>query len=167
MLTRMHMSDDPSVTIETTITAQPDRIYELVSDLDVMSSFGTEFQSGEWSSGRPAEKGSTFLGRQKMGDDEWETTSTVVTANKGRAFAWRVGDPADDAFTAEWTLNLRSVPNGTELRYTFQHGPGPSGLRAAIENKPEDEEAMIDFRLTMLQENMVKTLEGIRRRTAR
>lgn len=163
----MHMSDEPSVTVETTITAPPERIYELVSDLDVMSSFGTEFQSGEWSSGRPGEKGSTFLGRQKMGDNEWETTSTVTTADSGRMFSWRVGDPADDAFTSEWTLSMRSVPNGTEVHYTFKHGPGPSRLRSIIEQKPDEEEAIIDFRLTMLQENMVKTLEGIRRRTAR
>ena len=109
------MSDTPSVMVETTIKAEPGRVYELVSDLDAMSSFGTEFIAGEWSSGRPGTKGSTFLGRQRLGDSEWETTSTVTVADPGRTFEWDVGDVDNE--TARWTVNLRSVPDGTEVKY--------------------------------------------------
>ncbi len=160
----MRMSDEPSVAVETLIKADGARIYELVSDLEVMASFGTEFQGGEWSSGRPGAVGSTFLGRQRMGDLEWETTSTVIAADPGKRFAWKVGDP--DNHTAIWDLGLRSVPKGTEVTYSFVHGPGPSGLRTRIDANPDRESAAIESRLAMLQENMVKTLEGIRRRTA-
>lgn len=160
----MRMSDQPSVAIETMIKADAARIYELVSDLEVMSSFGTEFVGGEWSSGRPGAAGATFLGRQRLGDLEWETTSTVTAADAAKRFAWRVGDP--DNFTADWEITLRSVPKGTELTYSFVHGPGPSGLRIRIDAAPEREEAIIEARLATLQENMVKTIEGIRRRTA-
>ncbi len=161
----MKMSDTPAVRVETVISADPDRVFEIVSDLDAMASFGTEFQAGEWVSGRPGAVGSTFRGRQRLGDSEWETTSTVTAAKPGREFSWTVGD-VDNA-TAEWTLQLRSVPNGTEVTYSFVHGPGPSGLRERIERHPDDESKFIEARLAMLQENMVKTLEGIRRRTAR
>lgn len=161
----MKMSDTPSVMVETTIKAEPGRVYELVSDLDAMSSFGTEFIAGEWSSGRPGTKGSTFLGRQRLGDSEWETTSTVTVADPGRTFEWVVGDVDNE--TARWTVNLRSVPDGTEVKYGFVHGPGPSGLRDRIEQHPDDESKFIEGRLEMLQQNMIKTLEGIRRRTAR
>lgn len=161
----MRMSDEPTVSVETTIKADPERVYELLADLDAMASFGTEFQSGRWSSGRPGTVGSTFVGRQRLGDSEWETTSTVLTADPGKEFAWVVGDP--DEPTATWTASLRSVPDGTEVRYTFVHGPGPSGLRSRIEAQPHDEEKFIEGRLSMLQQNMIKTLEGIRRRTAR
>lgn len=161
------MNDKPSVSVETTIGADPDRIYELMSDLDVMASMGTEFQAGEWSSGRPGTVGSTFLGRQRLADSEWETTSTVITADPGRAFAWRVGDPADDAYVAEWTVALRPVSAGTEVSYSFVHGPGESGLTARIAKRPDDEATLIEGRLAMLQENMVKTLEGVRRRVGR
>lgn len=158
----MRMSDEPSVAIETLIKADPERIYEIMSDLDAMATFGTEFQSGEWVSGRPGTVGSTFLGRNKLGEWEWETTSTVLEATQGKAFSWRVGDP--DNHTADWAITMRSVPNGTEVRYRFTHGPGPSGLTSRIEAHPEEEETLIEARLQMIQENMVKTLEGVRRR---
>jgi len=161
----MRMSDQPSVTVETTIKVDAQRVYELMSDLDAMASHGTEFQGGRWSSGRPGAVGSTFVGRQRVGEREWETTSTVVTADPGREFSWQVGDP--DNLTATWTVKMRSVPEGTEVRYSFVHGPGPSGLRERIEEQPHDEEKFIDARLSTLQQNMIKTLEGIRRRTAR
>lgn len=161
----MKMSDTPAVSVETVIAAEPDRVFEIVSDLDAMASFGTEFQSGEWASGRPGSVGSTFRGRQRLGDSEWETVSTVTSAKPGREFSWTVGD-VDDA-TAMWTMQLRSVPGGTEVSYSFVHGPGPSGLRDRIAAHPDDETKFIEGRLAMLQQNMVKTLEGIRRRTAR
>ena len=160
----MRMSDQPSVAVETFIKSDSERIYELISDLEVMSSFGTEFVAGEWSSGRPGEVGATFLGQQRFGDLQWETTSTVIAATPGKRFAWKVGDM--DNFTAEWGLTMRSVPKGTEIKYSFVHGPGPSGLRTRIDANPDRESAIIESRLSLLQENMVKTLEGIRRRTA-
>lgn len=161
----MKMSDSPAVSVETVIQAEADRVYEIASDLDAMASFGTEFQSGEWATGKPGSVGSTFRGRQRLGDREWETVSTVKTAKPGREFAWVVGNIEDP--TATWTMQLRSVPGGTEVSYGFVHGPGPSGLREVIAAHPDDESKFIENRLAGLQENMVKTLEGIRRRTAR
>ncbi len=156
------MSDSPSVSVQTRIRADAERIYAVASDLDAMASYGTEFQEGRWSSGRPGSVGSTFVGRQKLGDREWETTSTVTVAEPGRSFAWQVGDP--DNPTATWTLTLTPVPKATEVEYGFVHGPGNSGLRARVEEDPDQESAIIEARLLALQENMVKTLEGIRRR---
>ena len=49
----MRMSDEPSIAVETVIKADANRIYEVMSDLDAMASFGTEFQGGEWVTGRP------------------------------------------------------------------------------------------------------------------
>lgn len=161
----MRLSDQPAVAVETTIKVDPQRVYELVSDLDAMASFGTEFQSGRWNTGRPGSVGSTFLGTQRLGDTEWETTSTVTIASPGKTFAWVVGEPENP--TATWTVTMRSVPDGTEVSYSFVHGPGPSGLRARVEAQPHDEEKFIEGRLSALQQNMIKTLEGIRRRTAR
>ena len=64
----MKMSDTPAVSVQTVIEASPDRVYEIVGDLDAMASFGTEFQRGDWASGRPGEVGSTFTGRQRLGE---------------------------------------------------------------------------------------------------
>lgn len=161
----MRMSDEPSVTVETTIKVDAQRVYELMSDLDAMASFGTEFQRGQWSTGRPGAVGSTFIGNQRLGDSEWTSTSTVIVADPGREFAWVVGDV--EAPLATWRATMRSVPAGTEVRYSFVHGPGESGLTSRIAEQPHDEEKFIDARLSTIQQNMIKTLEGIRRRTAR
>lgn len=161
----MKMSETPAVSVQTVIAADAQRVYEIASDLDAMASFGTEFQGGEWVSGRPGTVGAAFTGRQRLGDAEWETTSTVRKADLGRCFEWVVGDV--DNPTAIWTLEMSEASAGTEVSYSFVHGPGPSGLKERIEKYPESEEKLIEGRLEMLQENMVKTLEGIRRRAAR
>jgi len=160
----MRMSDEPSVSVQTSVSGDAKRIYELVSDLDVMASFSTEFQGGEWVSGRPGTVGSSFVGRQKVGDREWETTSTVVQATVGSCFSWVVGDV--DAPVASWTIDLSPSGSGTEMTYSFVHGPAESGLTAAIGAAPDKESEIIEARLATLQENMVRTLEGIRRRLA-
>lgn len=158
----MRLSDSPSVTIETRIGGSADRIYDLISDLDVMASFGTEFQGGEWVSGRAGTVGSSFKGRQKLGDLEWESTSTIVAAEPGRKFAWSTGDP-DEPFTT-WTFSLVPAPRGTDVSFSFVHGPGESGLAQKVEANPDEEETIIEERLDVISKNMVTTLEGLRRR---
>lgn len=158
------MSDSPSVSVETSIAGGADRIYALVSDLDVMGSFNTEFQGGEWIGGRPATVGASFRGRQKLGEREWETTSTVVTAEPGSCFAWKVGSVGEPVAT--WTLRLSPTSSGTDVSYSFVHGPAESGLTAAVAASPDRETEIIEGRLAHLQENMIRTLEGIRRRLA-
>ena len=157
----MKMSELPTVTVETTIAAEPDEVFSHLADLDTMAGHGTEFQGGEWTKGRPGELGSTFVGRQRMGEREWESVSTVTTRETDRSFGWTVGDVDDPV--ARWTFELRRVPTGTEVSYTAVLGPGRSGLTAAIDAAPDREAQIIDRRLSGLQENMVKTLEGIRR----
>jgi hypothetical protein len=125
---------------------------------------GTEFQRGEWVSGRPAALGSKFIGYNRRNENEWSSTSKVVAAEPGRAFGWDVLVGDTDEALASWKFTLRRVPGGTEVVYTATMGPGPSGLTAVIEKRPEDEGDIIDARLKTHQENMVKTLEGIRRR---
>lgn len=160
----MRMSDQPSVTIETVIDAPADTLYALASDLDVLGSFGTEFEGGEWLTGTPATEGATFLGRQRNGDRSWESTSTVTAARPGREFEWKVGLDDDGEAMATWRFGFRTVPDGTEVQYSVVLGSLPSGLTTLIDRNPGSEAEIIDKRLQLFQENMVKTLEGIRRR---
>ena len=44
-------------------------------------------------------------------------------------------------------------------------GPGASGVTRWIEADPDNEEAIIDSRLTFQAENMMRTLEGVKELT--
>jgi uncharacterized membrane protein len=103
------------VEVRTWIDAPCDRVWELVSDVELMPAMSSELQSVEWLDGanRPA-AGARFIGRNKhqaMG--EWETTSHVVEFEPGRVFGWAVGDPASPS--ALWRFRLESKNGGTEL----------------------------------------------------
>jgi len=163
----MRMSDQPSIEVETVMASSAEAIYAVITDLEAMGEFDTEFRGGSWRTGAPAAVGSTFLGRNGYGDREWETTSTIVTATPDRAFGWSVNlDPDTEECVATWSFALRQVPEGTEVRYGVVLGSAPSGLSARIDKNPENEAEFIEKRLQMFQENMVKTLEGVRRRAS-
>ena len=163
----MRMSDQPSIEVETVMASSAEGIYAVITDLELMGEFDTEFRGGSWTSGAPAAVGSTFLGRNGHGDREWETTSTIIAATPGRAYGWSVNlDPDTKECVATWSFALRQVPEGTEVRYGVVLGAAPSGLSARIDKNPQSEAEFIEKRLQMFQENMGKTLEGVRRRAS-
>jgi len=104
--------------------------------------------------------GSAFRGRNQRNSREWETTSYVVECEPHRAFGWAVGDPANPGAT--WTFRLDATGIGTTLTYHRRVGPGPSGLTAAIEKYPEQEEEIIAARDETHRQNMQAVIEGVK-----
>ena len=73
-------ADKPAVEVRIWIDAAPARVWELVSDIELMPATSSELQSVEWLDGAagPA-TGARFAGRSRheaLG--EWESTSCVV-----------------------------------------------------------------------------------------
>jgi uncharacterized protein YndB with AHSA1/START domain len=150
------------VEVRTWIDAPPDRVWELVSDIELMPAMSSELQSVEWLDGAngPA-AGARFTGRSKhdaMG--EWETTSQVVEFEPGRVFGWAVGDPASPS--ALWRFRLESKDGGTELSEWMQMGPGRSGLSFAIDQMPDKEQKIVFVRMREFERNITVTLEQIK-----
>jgi uncharacterized protein YndB with AHSA1/START domain len=155
-------ADKPTVEVRTWIGAPPDRVWELVSDVELMPAMSSELQSVEWLDGAngPA-AGARFTGRSKhdaMG--EWETTSHVVEFEPGRVFGWAVGDPASPS--ALWRFRLESKDGGTELSEWMQMGPGRSGLSFAIDQMPDKEQKIVFVRMREFERNITVTLEQIK-----
>jgi len=155
-------ADKPTVEVRTWIGAPPDRVWELVSDVELMPAMSSELQSVEWLDGAngPA-AGARFAGRSKhdaMG--EWETTSQVVEFEPGRVFGWAVGDPASPS--ALWRFRLESKDGGTELSEWMQMGPGRSGLSFAIDRMPDKEQKIVFVRMREFERNITATLEQIK-----
>ena len=155
-------ADKPAVEMRVWISAPPARVWELVSDIELMPALSSELQSVEWLDGAngPA-PGARFTGRSKheaLG--EWETTSQVVEFEPERLFGWAVGDPADPA--ALWRFRMEPNDGGTELSEWVQMGPGRSGLSFAIDRMPDKEQKIVFVRMREFERNITVTLEQIK-----
>jgi uncharacterized protein YndB with AHSA1/START domain len=162
--TGAYYADTPTVEVRTWIDAPPDRVWALVSDVELMPAMSTELQAVEWLDGAtgPA-AGARFAGRSKHeAFGEWTTTSQVVECEPGRVFGWAVGDPANPS--ASWRFRLEPRDGGTDLSQWMRLGPAPSGLSFAIEQMPDKEQKIVFVRLREFERNMIATLEHIKHR---
>jgi uncharacterized membrane protein len=162
--TGAYYADTPTVEVRIWIDAPPDRVWALVSDVELMPSMSTELQAVEWLDGAtgPA-PGARFAGRSKHDAfGEWTTTSQVVECEPGRVFGWAVGDPANPS--ASWRFRLEPKDGGTDLSQWMRLGPAPSGLTFAIEQMPDKEQKIVFVRLREFERNMTATLEHIKHR---
>ena len=129
------------------VDAPPQRVWALVSDIDLPARFSTEFQGGRWldgerpCAGRPLRRPQRAPGGRRVGDDLRRDRA----ASPGRAFAWAVGDP--EYPSAQWRFELEPDGDGVRLRQWCQIGPAPSGLTPAIEAMPDKEERIVARRL--------------------
>ncbi|MEU4269859.1 SRPBCC family protein [Streptomyces sp. NPDC026092] len=156
-------ADKPTVEVPIWIAAPPERVWELVSDIELMPRLSAELQSVEWLDGgtRPA-PGARFVGRSRheaLG--EWATTSHVVECEPPGVFAWAVEDPEQPA--AIWRFTLQPEDGGTLLRQWMQLGPGRSGLSVAIDSMPEKEQKIVFVRMREFEANIGATLTAIKK----
>jgi uncharacterized membrane protein len=155
-------ADKPTVEVRIWIDAPPARVWELVSDIELMPAMSSELQSVEWLEGTkgPA-AGARFTGHSKheaLG--EWETISYVVEFEPERVFGWAVEDPANPS--ALWRFRLEPKDGGTELSEWVQMGPARSGLSLAIDQMPDKEQKIVFVRMREFERNITVTLEQIK-----
>jgi hypothetical protein len=152
--------DGPSTEVDVLINAPIERVWELVTDINLPAKFSTEFLGAHWLDDVPR-VGARFQGRNHhpaMG--KWETTSFVNRYEPRRAFGWAVTDP--DVPSSCWWFELEQEQDGVRLRQGTRMGPAPSGLTFAITAMPDKEERIIARRLREYEANMRATIEGIK-----
>lgn len=73
-------ADKPTVEVRRRVLASPERVWEFVSDIDLMPTLSAELQSVAWLDGATGPAlGARFAGRSKHESlGEWQTTSYVV-----------------------------------------------------------------------------------------
>jgi hypothetical protein len=151
-------ADKPTVEVQTWIDAPPHRVWEIVSDVELMPTMSSELQSVEWLDGAfEPSVGARFIGRTSTGAGEWSTTSHVIECDRG---CWR-RDPANP--TAIWRFRLQPKDGGTELSQWMQMGPGRSGLSFAIDRMPDNEQKIVFVRMREFEQNMASTLGQIKK----
>ena len=157
-------ADKPTVEVATWIDAAPERVWDLVSDIELMPAVSAELQSVRWTDdGAGPALGARFIGRSKHDAfGEWQTTSHIVEFDPPRVFAWAVQDP--ERPSATWRFTVRPEGSGTRLSQWMQLGPGRSGLSVAIDRMPDKEQKIVFVRLRELENAMTANLEAIKQR---
>ncbi|MEO9138894.1 MAG: SRPBCC family protein [Jatrophihabitans sp.] len=72
------------------ISADPNTVYALLTDLNVLAELAEETAEMRWTKGSSAEVGAVFRGTNRNGKKTWSTTCTVVQAERGRRFSFDV-----------------------------------------------------------------------------
>jgi len=157
-------ADRPTVEVETHVDAPPERVWTVVSDVELMPTMGDELQRVEWQD-EPGVVGSRFVGFSRHAAiGEWSSPSQLIECEEPRVFAWAVGDPAEPA--AVWRFTLEPDGDGTRLRQWMQMGPGRSGLSLAIDRMPDKEQKIVHGRMKEFEANMTATLAAIKERVS-
>jgi hypothetical protein len=153
-------ADGPTVEVDVFVAASIERVWALVSDIELPARFSNEFLGARWLDDGPV-VGARFEGRNHhdaIGD--WETTSFVARYEPPRAFEWAVTDLEQPS--ASWWFELVAESEGTRLRQGMRMGPAPSGLSIAINAMPDKEEKIVARRLAEHEQNIRATLDGIK-----
>jgi len=152
-------ADGPGTWVEVDVAAPPERVWALVSDIDLPGRFSAEFLGATWVGGGPG-LGAAFVGRNTHPNvGEWEITSFVDAYEPGRTFGWATVDAANPG--SRWRYDLEPIDGGTRLRFSTSVGPGPSFLTMVIDQRPDKEERILLRRLREHHANMVRTVAGI------
>jgi ribosome-associated toxin RatA of RatAB toxin-antitoxin module len=97
-----------------TISAEPDTLYDLVSDLPNMGKFSPENTGGRWLGGATGPVvGAKFRGNNKAGWRRWSTAVEVTAADRGKRFAFHVKSGPFDV--ADWTYEFDAAGSETTV----------------------------------------------------
>jgi uncharacterized protein YndB with AHSA1/START domain len=99
-----------AVTVTKIISASPETVYDLVSDITRIPEFSPENVKGEWIGNTTAPAvGVRFKGTNRIGKTSWSTKPTVTAADRGRHFAFKVPGKSG----ALWSYEFSPVAEGT------------------------------------------------------
>lgn len=139
-----------------TVHASPEVVYDLVSDVTRTGEWSPVCTSCSWHDAGSARVGARFTGRNERNGRIWETVSEVLAAQRGREFAWVVGDGY-----VRWGYTMTRIDEGTELTESWEFLP--AGIAMFHEKFGEDASAQIQERTQAAYDGIPATLEAIKR----
>jgi hypothetical protein len=142
------------IEVSKVVSASPEQVYALVSDLPSMGRFSPENTGGKWVKGATGPTtGAKFEGTNALGKKKWKTLATVTTAQPGKEFAFDV--VAARCKVAGWGFALESAEGGTRVTHYWDDHRNPliaklTGLALGVKDRPSHNQA-----------NMERTMDGI------
>jgi uncharacterized protein YndB with AHSA1/START domain len=96
------------------ISASADALWAMVSDVTRMGEWSPENQGGEWLGGATGpQPGAKFKAKNRVGKRSWSTVATVVDAEPGHRFSFRVS--AGPVKVSDWSYTFESTPSGCRV----------------------------------------------------
>lgn len=138
-----------------TVAASPESIYALVSDVTRTGEWSPICRRCEWEDPEHTGVGAQFTGFNETPQRSWQTRSTVVAAEPGRAFAWEVGDGY-----VRWGYALRPVDGGTEVTEHWEFLP--AGLEMFARRYGAEAPEQIEERTRAAHQGIPRTLAAIK-----
>ncbi|HET7303337.1 MAG TPA: SRPBCC family protein [Segeticoccus sp.] len=147
--------ETPRHTDSVLVGASPEALYDLVSDVT---------RTGEWSPicrecwWRDEKRGvgAWFHGRNEADGASWQTESKVITAERGREFAWLVGGRF-----VRWGYTLEPEAQGTRLTESWEFRP--TGIEMFHDKYGDAAPERIELRTRQARAGIPAALTAIKR----
>ncbi|WP_089306741.1 SRPBCC family protein [Geodermatophilus pulveris] len=150
------MTPDLTFSDSIVVAASPEEVYDLVSDVTRTGEWSPVCRACWWDDGDGPRVGARFTGRNETPDRTWETRSQVVAADRGRQFAWVVGESL-----VRWAFRMEPAEGGTRLTESWEFLP--AGLARFAERYGDDAERQVADRTRAAHEGIPATLAAIAR----
>lgn len=147
----MNLSYSDSIIVNGT----PETLYDMVSDVTRTGEWSPICTACWWDEGDSPRVGARFTGRNELPERTWETRSQVVVADRGREFAWVVGDSF-----VRWGYTFSPVDGGTQMTESWEFLPG--GIAMFESKYGADAQAQIADRTKAALEGIPVTLAAIK-----
>lgn len=136
------------------ISAPPEAVWALVSDLPRMGEYSPENAGGRWVDGDGPRVGATFKGANRNGIRRWSTLAKVTRCEPGVAFAFQVS--ALGLTAADWSYQLEKRPGGCAVTETWTDRRGRllravAGLATGTSDRAAFTETSIEQTLAKLK----------------
>lgn len=160
----MRYRDLPSIEVSARMSATPEAVWAVLSDITFPCRFSPELQDVAWADGdaaAPPVIGRRFRGRS-INDalGEWTTEAEILELEPLRRFVWHT--IVDGETSARWGFEIDPTSDGVIVRQWGRMGPGLNGITMAIAAMPDKEPRIIAGRLREWSEAMRANLDGLR-----
>ena len=138
------------------IASSPEAVYDLLSDVTRTGEWSVQCRACSWEDDGGPRVGAWFTGRNEAGGRTWETRNQVIAADRGREFAWEVGEGY-----VRWSFRMEPADGGTRLTESWEFLP--AGIAFFHRAYKDAAERQIADRTRAAHEGIPVTLEAIRR----
>ncbi len=146
---------DRACTLATLVTASPQSLYDIVSDVTRTGQWSPICRECWWDEGAGPQVGAWFSGRNQTAERTWETRSQVVVADPGREFAFLV-----QGKYVRWGFALEPHVERTVLTESWEFRD--EGIAMFHDRYGDTAHDQIQLRATQAYDGIPATLRAIR-----